>query len=154
MEYRQCIPFSNYEVSECGQVRNIETKHVMSWDLNSVGYPRVRLTNAVGVAKNVLLHRLVFRTWKGEIPEGLVVDHIDEDKLNPHAGNLQLLTKKDNTVKSMKQQDCPTLVNEEGETLTVTRPLTDFSKKHGFNRSSLNKVLRGTYSHHQGWRLA
>ncbi len=45
-------------------------------------------------------HRLVYAWFNGSIPEGMVVDHIDDDKLNNDPRNLQLLTPSQNINKN------------------------------------------------------
>lgn len=50
--------------------------------------------------KSHYVHRIVYRAFKGEIGEGLQVDHIDGDKLNNSVDNLQLLTAKENSQKA------------------------------------------------------
>jgi hypothetical protein len=45
------------------------------------------------------IHRVVWETFKGPIPEGFVVDHINDDKSDNRLENLQLLTPKENTLK-------------------------------------------------------
>lgn len=49
--------------------------------------------------KIVPLHRLVYLQFKGNIPKGMVVDHIDNDPLNNSVNNLQLLTRAENIKK-------------------------------------------------------
>ena len=43
------------------------------------------------------IHRLVYETYMGAIPENLEVDHIDENPHNNHLENLRLVTPKQNT---------------------------------------------------------
>jgi hypothetical protein len=45
------------------------------------------------------IHRVVYETFIGIIPEGFVVDHINDIKSDNRLENLQLLTPKDNTIK-------------------------------------------------------
>ena len=42
------------------------------------------------------IHRLVWETFKGEIPEGLEIDHIDNNRKNNSLSNLQLVTRAEN----------------------------------------------------------
>ena len=42
------------------------------------------------------LHRKIWIEAKGEIPEGMEIDHIDGDKLNNDLSNLRLVTKSQN----------------------------------------------------------
>lgn len=50
-------------------------------------------------AKYYYIHRLVYETFIGPIPEGLVIDHIDNDFTNNRVWNLQAITKAENTQK-------------------------------------------------------
>lgn len=46
------------------------------------------------------LHRVLYAWFIGSVPRKMVVDHIDENKLNNRLSNLQLLTRKENINKS------------------------------------------------------
>lgn len=45
-------------------------------------------------------HRLVYAWFNGSVPEGMVVDHIDDDPLNNDPSNLQILTPSENIWKN------------------------------------------------------
>ena len=64
-------------------------------DLNSVNYSRVTLSKS-GKTKRVFVHRLVYESYYGEIPEGLQIHHIDEDKQNNSIKNLLAVTQRQN----------------------------------------------------------
>lgn len=44
----------------------------------------------------MLLHRLVYEAYKGEIPEGMEIDHIDRNKRNNNPDNLRVVTRSEN----------------------------------------------------------
>jgi hypothetical protein len=68
------------------------SKH--TWSLHSQGYAcSYRWEGGKCVA--YLMHRVVM----GEVPEGMHVDHINDDRLDNRRGNLQPLTPRDNTQK-------------------------------------------------------
>ena len=46
--------------------------------------------------KHYYLHREVYILFKGEIPEGMIVNHLDHDKMNAHIDNLELATLSEN----------------------------------------------------------
>ena len=51
------------------------------------------------------LSRLVYVWHKGDIPEGMVVDHIDNNPFNNSVENLQLLTPEENLAKRYEDND-------------------------------------------------
>lgn len=61
----------------------------------NTGYTSVTLKKE-GKQTNKLIHRLMYETFIGEIPEGMQVNHIDEDKTNNKLSNLNLMSPKDN----------------------------------------------------------
>lgn len=46
---------------------------------------------------SVKVHRLVYMTFVGEIPEGMQIDHIDGDKSNNNLDNLRCVSPKENS---------------------------------------------------------
>ncbi|UYD72102.1 AP2 domain [Vibrio phage vB_VpaM_VPs20] len=51
--------------------------------------------------KTYSVHKLVWEAFIGEIPTGMVIDHIDEDKYNPELENLQCITQSENAKRSI-----------------------------------------------------
>lgn len=88
-----------YAITEDGRVWSYLNNKWLKLEISSIGYYRVQLRKD-GQTYRFLIHRLVFSTFKGEIPEGLTVDHIDGCKDNNHILNLQLLTRGDNARKA------------------------------------------------------
>ena len=76
MEDYKVIPFEdNYEVSDKGNVRNINTQHVKSLRYDKYGYLRVTLYPS-GITYST--HRLVGRVWMSDtFSEGLQIDHLN-----------------------------------------------------------------------------
>lgn len=62
------------------------------------GYYQVRLFNEDG-NKLQYIHRLVYKTFVGEIPNKMTIDHIDDDTSNNNIKNLKLVTRRANTKK-------------------------------------------------------
>ncbi len=105
-----------YEVSSFGNVRSLprmrrgapgEIKRVrgrlLKLNLNGVGY-RFVILSLNGALKTITVHKLVAMTFLNHVPNGyrLIVDHIDNNKLNNHVDNLQIITQRENTSKDRK----------------------------------------------------
>lgn len=62
---------------------------------NTSGYQRVQFNQKVEGIKqhrNILVHRIVWDAFKGEVPEGYEIDHIDFNRSNNCIDNLRLLS--------------------------------------------------------------
>jgi hypothetical protein len=64
----------------------------LAGDRDGKGYRRIMIGN-----QHFKMHRLIWIMFNGDIPENLVVDHIDRDLSNNKIENLRLLTKSMNT---------------------------------------------------------
>lgn len=91
-----------YQVSNFGRVKSLarnnksKDRFLKPW-LAGKGYQQVRLS-VNGKTKTTYVHTLVAESFLGHSTDsGLVVDHIDGDKLNNRAENLQIVTNRDNT---------------------------------------------------------
>ncbi|EXM38172.1 hypothetical protein RASY3_01590 [Ruminococcus albus SY3] len=79
---------TNYEVSDSGKVRRINNHHIVKATLNSAGYLLIRIRHH-GKTITEFLHRLVAKAFVPN-PYGFnIVNHIDEDKENDRADNLE-----------------------------------------------------------------
>jgi hypothetical protein len=94
-----------YQVSNLGNVKSLKNgKEKILWKNKKVsGY------YCVGLSKNntrkfFKTHQLVAIAFLGHKPDGhkLVVDHIDNDRLNNRLDNLQLISQRKNTSKDRK----------------------------------------------------
>lgn len=82
------IPNVNLEVSECGIVRDADTKTTIYQYKDHNGYPCIKINN-----KEYKVHRLVANHYVKEITNGLEVHHLDFDKSNPYYKNLVVCTR-------------------------------------------------------------
>lgn len=85
-----------YYFTEDGKVLNMDRQTELKQS-KSGRYYRVHL--AYGINKKILVHRGVWEAFNGEIPEGMDVDHIDNNPANNALSNLQLLSHSDNLKK-------------------------------------------------------
>ena len=110
-----------YSVSNTGKVRsearivgkkNMSVKErLMKFgsDRKENGYCKVYLT-INRVTKSFLVHRLVYASFMGVIPEGVQIDHIDGNKENNNLSNLRLATAKENRVYALERKYNTTMV--------------------------------------------
>jgi hypothetical protein len=95
-EYRVC--FENYEISNLGNCRkkllNGEYR-LIKGSINNRGYYYFQLQRE-GKRINKLFHHLVAECFLGERPEGLVIDHIDRNKINNNISNLRYISFQEN----------------------------------------------------------
>ena len=110
------------------------------------GYVQVRLYDDSGeLGKLQYIHRLVWQTFVGEIPEGLEIDHRDGNTHNNNLKNLQLLSRRDNTDKYNRKvrkyllRDVRDELIEDYETLGTFKKV---AKKWGVSVPAVNRVIR------------
>ena len=76
--------YENYEVSNLGNVKSLNYNHtgkeqILKAGKTKQGYLYVIL-HKNGKRKKYLIHRLVYETFNGPIPEGMQCNHISEVK--------------------------------------------------------------------------
>ena len=79
----------NYEVSSYGRVGNAQRRNELKPSPDANGYLRVALYNA-GVRHDVLLHRLVAKSFFLHYKEGVEVKLISDDKDDCSVANIEL----------------------------------------------------------------
>ena len=97
-----------YEVSNFGNVKSLgndmtRKEKILRQSLNKNGYYLVGLCND-GKQKKFSTHVLIAMAFLNHKPDGykIVVDHIDNNPLNNHLSNLQLISQRENASKGKK----------------------------------------------------
>lgn len=82
---------------ECGYVKKISSfekiTEISSKELDT--YPMITVKG-----KRWLLHALVWTTFVGPIPNGMIINHIDHDKQHTALSNLEIITRSENISKA------------------------------------------------------
>jgi hypothetical protein len=134
----------SYEIDEHGNIRKRRGRGFLRTYPDKDGYHRVSVTGADGKTYNEGLHRVQYRAWHGEIPADMHVDHIDDNKLNNHKDNLQLLSPVQNAVKGNAKHW--TVISPEGEVFFVYN-LKQFCREYGLHQGHLYTTS------YKGWKL-
>lgn len=90
--------YEGYEASTLGRIRSLKYGKIRILKLfkTKKGYLRVNLWKD-GKMKPFFVHRLVYEAFNGAIPDGMQVNHINEDKEdNRYPENLNLMSCKEN----------------------------------------------------------
>lgn len=140
---------SQYEVSNTGKVRNIDTRRILKQSTDSKGYKTVTLYRCgYGFQKRVNI--LVAEAFLGGPYPGLDVHHKDGDKTNNHADNLEWCTRKENIQYAIRDG----LMKPNGfgnksikvkcvETGEVYDSIRECGKKLGVSQSTIVSYLKG-----------
>lgn len=178
-QWKPIKDFEGYEVSNLGRVKSLNYNHtgkekLLSPGKSSDGYFFVGLYKN-GIKKSVRINRLVWQTFVGEIPEGLQVNHIDEDKENNRVENLNLMTSKENNnwatanarraaaLRGKKQS--PEAVTKRVAALSkaveaidkvtgkiiFTFPSINEAQRQGFNQSAVSQCCNGKVKSYKGF---
>lgn len=85
-----------FEINEDGTIlRRVSDKMVFSQQIGSYGYYKSRMT-IDGVRLTKPIHVLVADAWIGKRPEGMEIDHIDQNRQNNHYTNLRYVSQSEN----------------------------------------------------------
>lgn len=151
-----------YQASNRGQVRSldrwIECKDgrkrflkgkIMKQCLTRGDYPIVNLCEN-GKQKHYLVHQLVWEAFNGKIPEGMEVNHIDENKQNNCLDNLNLLSHIDNVrwgtciERSTKNRSKSVIQKTlQGEIIKIWPSLMEIHRELGYSYGNISNCCNG-----------
>lgn len=133
-----------YAVTSCGRVYSYKRKRFLQPYLNSNGYYYVTLMKD-NSKYQFRLHRLVADTYIPN-PDNLeTVDHIDSCKEHNYVGNLQWMTREENTVKA-KSKPIRCLQNDK-----IYPSQKAAAQELGLDQGSISKVVRGIMKQTKGY---
>jgi hypothetical protein len=149
--------YSDYEIDiEKGQVWSYKSNRYVS-TTNDKGYYLVNITNDIGVSRLWYIHRLIWTVANGEIPEGMQVNHIDENKGNNSISNLNLMTPKENTnwgsgIKRSTNKRSKPIVALKGGDIKLYFSSTQDAERNGFQSSNISLCCNKKQNLHKGFQ--
>lgn len=133
-----------YTVDSLGQVYKRRGHGLIKCFPDKDGYLKVSISlkiEGVRSTYNEPLHRVIYRAFKGEIPDGLTIDHIDDDKSNNALDNLQLMTAEENAIKGNARN---WVVRHPDGSEEKVYNLTGWCRDRGFHKAHLHSIAKGT----------
>lgn len=155
--------FTKYEVFDDGRIWSYKTKRFLKPITTKYGYKRVGLYDNEGNIKLYHLHRIVYEAVTGSpIPEGMQVNHINEDKTDNKFSNLNLMSPKENTnfgtcierrakTNTNNPKHSKTVGAFKNGELVMSFPSTNEAGRKGFNQSAVASCCRGEKKTYKGY---
>lgn len=164
-EWRPIRGFEEYaEASNLGQIHYFAGKSRKypddRWTYGNETSDGYLQASIGGVNKGV--HIWVYLTFVGDIPEGVEVNHIDEDKHNNCVWNLNLMTRSQNVNWGMRNARVAAALTNNTKTSKAVQALDkngnvvyEFpslmeAQRQGFKASAVSECCRNCYSLHKG----
>ena len=93
--------YKYYLASRCGKILSLKRKKkkILKLCLKNNGYLGFQIFEN-NTRKDYSVHRFIYESFKGKIPNEMHIDHLDFDRKNNSIKNLQLLSPKENIQKS------------------------------------------------------
>ena len=152
-----------YQVSNMGRVKSLERivasksgskrtiqGRILKLETKRTGYLRVKLYDSSGKMKNFLVHRLVCEAFHENPEDKPCVNHIDENKANNAAINLEWCTHKENinhgthNARSAKARSKPVgQYTTDGKFVKIWQSVIEVERQLGFAKGSLSNAARG-----------
>lgn len=146
--FKKIPEFPNYLVSNLGRVCSIRNGIREFKKLRPCSgreeYLNVTLWDK-GIKKKICIHNLVAKIFIGEVPEGYIVDHIDNNPSHNYVTNLQIITLKENTQKAAKHSYNMTIASKVKGGFKYDLRVAAYIKKHSVIRGNRWSDIKGTY---------
>jgi len=147
----QIKDYPKYTITESGEVYSTKWGYPKQLkpqraSQSKKGYVQVRLFNKeYPKGRLQYIHRLVYESFRGDIPNDLELDHIDSNPRNNNLSNLQLITRRGNNIKATRTNHGIYLRDYRDELIEDYKTLGTFKKvaeKWGKSYPAVWRVIR------------
>lgn len=138
--------FDNYAISNYGNIKNIKNNKILTPYINEHGYKEYHFCQN-GIRKSFKIHRLVALYFVENVDKKPYVNHIDGDKLNNNAANLEWCTAKENDEHArrmgLKHENKPIVATHvTTHESIIFASVSEASGVLGINKGTIHKVLQ------------
>ena len=153
-----------YEVSDLGRVRGLRRNIILNGLKRNHGYLAVCLYKDGEPRKQESIHRLVAEAFCEKADGETEVNHINENKTDNRASNLEWITHIDNTnygtaqarrSRKIRNNNRSTPVSQytlDGEYIKTYPSIGEVHRETGFAQGNIHKAMNGKYSHAYGYK--
>lgn len=147
------VYFDNYIVYRDGRIKsnNLRKVFLKGYDVGK-GYDSVKING-----KNYYRHKVIAYCFLGERPEGYTINHIDGNKLNNNASNLEYISRKENYQHALdynlKRNLGYYITKDEASELiefyyNTNTPLQKIAEYYGFAcKNVISRLIKNDYSY-------
>ena len=129
--------YRGYVVHSDGRIERKDGDGYIKANVRTDGYVHVTL----GKDRH-RLHRIVWEAFNGKIPQGMQIDHINDDKTDNTLSNLQLLTQGENVSKARRVVTDKQVVDIKYLKSLGYRQM-QIAKSVGISQAVVSRVLNG-----------
>ena len=138
--------YKGYTVYSDGRIKKKDGSGYMRTYSSTKGYLLLELT-VNGKRIRTSIHRLIWEAFNGPIPDGLTIDHIDNDKTNNRLDNLQLLTNAENNSKGHQIFTKSELEQIRYHREELRWTYKNIADKFGVHENTINKIQKKGYKY-------
>lgn len=151
MKWVKIKDFTNYSVSEYGDVRNDGTGRILAKLFDKDSYVRYNLYKNSKMY-TLKAHRLVAKHFLSKVEGKEFVNHIDENKQNNHFLNLEWCTQRENINHGTRNDKVSRAQSKEveqydlqGNLLNIFYGTKEAERSTGINQGNISKCCTGRY---------
>lgn len=150
-EWRDVVGYEGlYQVSSEGRVKSLKRKgrrkeRILKHQIDRNGYLRLNLC-AGGKSRLFFVHRLVCQAFHENPDNNPCVNHIDENKTNNAASNLEWCTYEENNNHGTRNERASKPVGQyslEGKLIKLWPSLTEVKRQTGFDQGNISEAANG-----------